>query len=57
MDEPGARDTSPLITEGPVLVMAEVAMSPKVPAEPRARPEEDARTVPVVNVEGSGGCP
>ena len=54
---PGANPTSPLITTEPVLVMEAVAITAKLPAEPRliiAGPEAPVAE-PVVKLHGSGG--
>src|SRR5580704_11227414 len=54
---PGASPTFPLMTTGPVLLMEAVAMTAKLPAEPRliiAGPAAPV-PVPVVKLHGSGG--
>src|SRR5277367_2424407 len=54
---PGAKPTLPLMTTGPVLVIEAVAITAKLPAEPRlivAGPAAPA-AAPVVKLQGSGG--
>src|SRR5580704_6925170 len=56
-DVPGANPTLPLITTGPVLLMEAVAITAKLPAEPRLMVAGPAAPVvaPVVKLHGSGG--
>src|SRR5580658_186919 len=54
---PGANPTLPLMTTGPVLLIEAVAITAKLPAEPRliiAGPPAPV-AVPVVKLQGSGG--
>src|SRR5580692_4129087 len=54
---PGANPTLPFMTTGPVLLMDAVAITAKLPAEPRlmvAGPAAPA-AAPVVKLHGSGG--
>jgi len=54
---PGANPTLPLMTTGPVLLMEAVAITAKVPAEPRLMIAGPPAPVlaPVVKLHGSGG--